>query len=188
MKKTPLLSLFALVCAAQFAVPAMMIFQSRTTLAKGAIYRFRTAPVDPYDAFRGRYVALSFEANTAPIPVGVSTREGQRVYATLGVDAEGFAYLSQVTLRRPAAADYLKVRVSWVDGDRVNVSLPFDRYYMPEDLAPEAERAYMRRGRSVGASAYADVSVHEGRAVLRELYLDGMPIADYVRLHAADSN
>ena len=56
------LLVFALVGFAQLAVPASLIWKRERTLRQGHVWKFRTAPVDPVDAFRGRYVALEFEA------------------------------------------------------------------------------------------------------------------------------
>lgn len=54
--------LFALLCVAQWAVPLAMVQRAERTLSEGTAYRFRTAPVDPADPFRGRYVTLDFDA------------------------------------------------------------------------------------------------------------------------------
>ena len=44
-------------------VPAKMIFNKEAVLAQGKDYRFKTAPIDPYDPFRGKYIDLYYEAN-----------------------------------------------------------------------------------------------------------------------------
>lgn len=186
MNKPLIMILFAALCAAQLAVPASMIIRLNSTAAKGTVYRFRTAPVDPYDAFRGRYVALAFEQTTVPIPEGQHLQENTSVYVTLEVDSEGFARLDSVELKSPEQGDFIKTRVLWVNGDRVSVYLPFDRYYMPEDVAPLAERAYNLRSRGA-APAYAEVSVYKGHAVLKGLYLDDMTIEEYLRREAKDN-
>ena len=53
--------------------------------------------------------------------------------------------------------------------------MPFNRYYMDEDLAPEAERAVWGgpRGRR---EASVTVRVRNGVGVLEELYIDEVPI------------
>jgi hypothetical protein len=62
----------------------------------------------------------------------------------------------------------------------VEVALPFDRYYLPEDLAPAAEQAYRTlASREPGPTrAWVDVRVRDGHAVLEELYLDGVPVRE----------
>ena len=60
MKKRKLLiTSFILLCLVQTAVPLSMIARREFTLRNGRVYKFKTAPVDPYDAFRGRFVALA---------------------------------------------------------------------------------------------------------------------------------
>ncbi len=53
MRRAWLLPAFVLVCLVQLAAPASMIWRHERTLANGLPFKFQTAPVDPYDAFRG---------------------------------------------------------------------------------------------------------------------------------------
>src|SRR5205085_8475834 len=61
------LIVFVLVALAQLAAPGSLIWKRENTLRKGSVWKFRTAPVDPVDAFRGRYVALQFEVETQEV-------------------------------------------------------------------------------------------------------------------------
>lgn len=187
--RLPLLGL-ALVCAAQWAVPAYLVHRGQTTLAQGTQYRFRTAPVDPVDPFRGRHVVLDFEAARMMVQAGAEPFEAdQRVYAPIVVGADGFATFGVPTRTTPAGGDYLEVEVQWVNGGEIGLRLPFDRYYMDEHQAPEAERRYWEanRGRAVpddGASrppTYVSVRVRNGYAVLEELYIDGTAVRELLR-------
>ena len=168
--------LFAVCCAIQIAVPASMILRHEGTLADGSVYRFRCAPVDPVDPFRGRYVALAFEQSRFEGSVPDGLDPGSTAYATLEQDTEGFAVISSLEETEPREGDYLKVRIEWSSDRSTQVGFPFDRYYMEESLAPEAERAY--RDRTVGKQAWVTVRVRDGDAVLEELYLDGEPIRE----------
>ena len=60
------------------------------------------------------------------------------------------------------------------------VDLPLDRYYMPEDLAPRAERAYIEHSRQSERDAYIEVRVRSGVGVIENLYVGGMPIREYL--------
>ncbi len=95
--------LFAAMALLQLAAPASMIYSREHTLAKGEEFKFRTAPVDPYDAFRGRYVALSFDDNQAALAPGVTAVFGQTVYATIEVGGDGFAKFGVASLSPPKA-------------------------------------------------------------------------------------
>jgi hypothetical protein len=51
---------------------------------------------------------------------------------------------------------------------------------MNEHLAPEAERAYAETAGEEGIEAYAVVRVLDGHGVIEELYLDGVPVREYL--------
>lgn len=178
------LLLFAL-CLVQLAVPASMIAGREMTLRHGQSFRFRTAPVDPYDPFRGRFVALNLEAASAPLPEDKSFNYQQKVLVRLAVDEAGFAYCRDIVLEPPAKEAYLKARVQSWDKERVRLQLPFDRYYAEEELAPEIERAYRAHSRRGKQEAYITVRVRNGRGVLEELYIDDLPVGEYLRRQAA---
>jgi len=182
MNRQIALVILALASLAQLAVPASFILRTERVLDKGTVYRFETAPVDPYDAFRGRYVALQFEQAVVPVSAaGEALPVGATAYARLTTDEEGFARIDNLTTRPPPDGDYFEVRVRGSNPDAMRIELPFDRFYMPEELAPAAEAAYRRGQWDGNVESYAEVRVHRGRAVLAELYLDGVPIAEFVR-------
>jgi len=174
-----LAAVFVITALVQLTVPVSMILRRETVLRQGAVYRFRTRPVDPYDAFRGRYVALGFEQNSVPVPNAGEYRRGRWVYVSLEADSDGAARLAGISLSRPAAGDYLKTRVQYVTGGSSNVvvKMPFDRYYMNENDAPAAEAAYNAASRRAGAkTAFAVVRVQKGMAVLEELLFQCGPV------------
>lgn len=168
--------LFAALAAAQLGVPAFMIVRQQTTLREGRAFKLRTAPVDPYDAFRGRYVALSFTAEE--FEVGDTWKNGQRVFAVLREGEDGYAKVDRLLPQlRPGANDTIPVTVRW--GKRV--AFPFDRYYLEESTAPRAEKAYQAANRSGAQNAWVTIRVRNGYAALEELFIDGKPIREYVR-------
>ncbi len=181
MNKTVILGFFAALCLLQLVVPASMIHKRETTLRHGEVFKFRTAPVDPYDAFRGRYVALNYEQSTisGDWPTG-EYRRGRIAYAVLERDAEGFARIMDVRLDPPGNPMFLKVRVGWVSGNRLTLRLPFDRYYMDEFDAPVAEREFMWRRDRGERTAYALTRVHRGFGVIEELVVEEKPIREWI--------
>jgi uncharacterized membrane-anchored protein len=186
---------FALVCFAQLAVPASLIAKHEQTRAAGTVWRFQTAPVDPADPFRGRYVQLAFAVDRESVPLADATYvwvdHGQRVYAELAAGPDGYARLVRVHDRRPAGVEYVDAFVQHMhvevqrvrDGSEpppgppaVILRMPFDRYYLPEARAPEVERAYWDASRKAQANTWAEVRVRDGHAVLTGLVLDGKPV------------
>jgi uncharacterized membrane-anchored protein len=189
------LLLFFLVACVQVAVPVYLIEREEATLAHGQLYKFKTAPVDPVDALRGRYVALRFDA--ANVPEAVIRTLGSRaenddetpyqVYATFTVDDTGYAQVESLSPRKPVAAGAtLRVVIprQWRGTGTVprTIALPFDRFYMEEQAAPRAEAAY-RQGLNARKDAYALVAIYHGHAAIKDLYVEGMPIREYLRVH-----
>jgi uncharacterized membrane-anchored protein len=185
MNKIILFGLFLLLAAAQIAVPAAMIGRHETVLREGRLYKFRTAPVDPADPFRGRYVALAIDENSGPAAEGVQQwLPDQTVYATLAEDSEGFAHIALVMPTPPDGPDYIRARVIYSADNRVHLRLPIDRYYMNEEMAPQAEIAYREHSRMAEQDAYVTVRVKDGDAQIEGLFVAGTPIEEFVRQQA----
>lgn len=169
------------VFTAQWLAPASLVVRGWRTLHEGQRYYFRTAPVDPVDAFRGRYVVLSYEAATVPSTREMALRRGERVYAPLTVGADRFAKLG-APQRQPPNGPYLEAHVRSTGSRDVVLQLPFDRYYIDENLALAAEKAARdasgRRGEV--SRAYVTVMVRDGHAVLEELFIDDVPVHRYL--------
>ena len=177
-----LFSIMALIC---LSVPGWMVLRYERALSQGESVKFRCTPVNPYDPFRGRYVALSFGAAQNYIPFSDDDerypRRGQRVYAILEIQEDGFARITSVQ-RKPAREGlYFTANVRYSVGrEKVKLRLPFDRYYMNEQVAPEAERRYreaVRRDESgEPPDSYVLLRVHKGLAAIEGLYIEGEPI------------
>ncbi len=174
------LALFGVLAVVQLGVPISMIVGSEEILSEGTLYKFRTAPVDPYDAFRGRYVILNFEESRVELKPTHGFTKNDTAYALVTEDQTGFADIYDVVRTPPPSGDYLRVRIRWVDGAAVILQLPFDRYYMPEDLAPKAEKVVRDRSRTDTNEAYATVSIHYGNAQIKDLYIGDLPIRAYI--------
>jgi uncharacterized membrane-anchored protein len=192
-RKTMLITAFVFLAALQLAAPLWMISRREETLRNGKAFRFKAAPVDPYDAFRGRYVAISvdlsgntetnrwFGRNSVAVTNAAAFERGQRVFALLEEGTNGFARVSALIPMRPRDADFIRTRVRWIsDASHVALDIPFDRYYMNEAKAPEAEQAYREHSRRTNQTAYVTVRVRSGFAVLEELYVDDKPIREFL--------
>ncbi|WKN43560.1 GDYXXLXY domain-containing protein [Tunicatimonas pelagia] len=142
-RKTVLL-LFILLALVQLYVPAKMILNREGIIAHGTEYKFKTAPIDPYDPFRGRYITLNFEQMRVPVPDLSEWKKGDDVYAVLSTDEEGFAKFTAALKSPPNTdQDYLATQVEYVVEHAEKglvLILPFNRYYMEEFKAPVAEQ------------------------------------------------
>jgi uncharacterized membrane-anchored protein len=176
------LIIFLVVALAQIAVPASMIWKRQRTLGEGRLWKFRTAPVDPVDAMRGRYLALRFEAEQFPTPQAMPYRD--TVYAKLKEDADGFAVIDQVNETPMEGDDVVQAQsFGWYEG-KMHLKFVFDRLWVTEANAPAAEKAYADHSRREKIDAYATVRVMAGDAGIEELYIAGQPLREYLRAHS----
>lgn len=182
-KKKIIISVFIATAVLQIVVVAGIIARYEIILSSGKEFKFQTAPVDPYDAFRGRYVALDIKESNFQIKKDDSKREdfkrGERIYGIIEVDKNGFAKFAKLQHKKPEeGVDYLRVKVLWDYGDSVRLYIPFDRFYMEESEALKAETAYRENSRK--ENTYITVKVWAGYGVIKELFIDNTPIREYI--------
>ncbi len=182
MKTTHLFLIFLLVVLAQLYIPASMIFQQENIIASGKAYKFKTQPVDPSDPYRGKYIYLNFEMNS--LATTDSTWISQEdVFVTFVKDSLGFATAKSISRSNPNSGDYVKVKVDWYNNyeKRVNFSLPFTEFYMNEAKAYDAEVAHRdAQIDTLANTTYALVYLKNGDAVLQNVFINDIPIAEYV--------
>ncbi len=183
MKKTWIFIAFAVLAILQIGVCAARIIKWEDILRTGTQIRLRTTPVDPYDAFRGRYVALDFEEETVPAELGPDLQWGDEVYAVFREDEAGFARIDELRKDQPAAGNYLRIKVSYLHPTReqIHLEFPFRRFYLKETIAPAAEQAYQARSRDNKRSAYVTARLKNGYGVLEDLMIEDQPIAEFIR-------
>jgi len=178
--------LFVLMCVSQWYVPVAMIAEQEDIRNNGRAFRFKTAPVDPSDPFRGKYVTLDFEAETFKASDRREWSRNQVVFVILEEDRNGFAAVADITDVAPDAdVDYVKAEVSFVDQEGVRLRYPFDRFYLEESKASDAEKVYWESNRNnqddTGKIAYAVVRVKDGKGALEDVRINGRSIVDIVR-------
>lgn len=177
------IGLFVLLALAQLYFPASMIWQQQKTITEGKAYRFETAPVDPNDPFRGKYITLRFTTENFYSDEIENLPEAGKVFVLLGEDENGLAKIENVQSSQPEAnKDYFIAEVDYKNLNRgfVNLSFPFDKYYMEESKAYEAEMAHWRARRDTSQLTYALVMVSEGNTALEDVILDGVSIKEVV--------
>lgn len=176
--KRLLLWLFIGVAILQAAAPLYMAWRWEDILQTGRRFYWQTAPVDPADAFKGRYIDLRFKEDSGPIRGGDNLIGGRQVYASIAENAAGQAYISGVSVNRPEQGDYIKVRAYAKGPGTAYVNLPFTRYYLPEKLAPAAENAYRE---SAGKTGIAAVRIKDGYGVVEQLYIGEQTLEEFLR-------
>lgn len=172
------LCLFIAVAVLQLALPLYMVWHWENVLSTGKQYYWQTAPIDPYDALRGRYVRLSFGETKGAIADNKNLEHGQSAFAAIYVDSNGYAHISQISDSKPTSGEYLKVKVQFIKDNEAYIELPFNRFYMREDLAPLAQSAYLKNS---GQKGWAAVRIKDGMGVIEELYIGDKTITEYLR-------
>lgn len=173
---------FVIVAILQLAVPAKMILDKENILSLGVPYKFRTAPIDPYDPFRGKYITLSFDANQFEVPNDSLWHAGDVVYVHLGKDKDGFAKIKDITRQPPADGniDYVKAMIRYAYDERVTIDYTFNHFYMEESKAEDAENTYRSLQFDTAQVVYALVNVRKGEAVLKDVKVNDVSISDIV--------
>lgn len=169
--------LFVLVALIQLYFPGKMVFDSNKVLWLGTEVKLETAPVDPADPFRGRYVALNFAASQFEEKPGHGWKRNDRVYVLLEKGADGFAKVQSLSASKPASSElFVQARVSYVYNQQITLYYPFTKFFMEESKAPEAERIYREEGKG-----YAVIKVYRGEAVLKDVVVKGESLRELAK-------
>ncbi|MCK5028785.1 MAG: GDYXXLXY domain-containing protein [Bacteroidales bacterium] len=183
--KKLILYVFILVALVQLYLPAKMIFDKEKAISSGTEYKFKTAPVDPTDPFRGKYITLRFEETQFIVTDETEWMYGEDAYVILTTDDEGYAKISCVSKTEPFDdVDFVKAKVSYIssiDGKNLSIEYPFNRFYMEESKALEAEIVYGETWNNQASVTYALVNVKGNEAVLTDVLIDGVSIREIVK-------
>jgi uncharacterized membrane-anchored protein len=182
--KKLLLAAMVLVAMAQLYFPAKMIRDRENVLNTGKEFKFKTAPIDPYDPFRGKYIALAFKDNMFDIQGDSNWVYNESVFVILTADEQGFAKIRSVSKEKPAyGQEYVKAKVTYVSHNgnyRLFIEYPFNRFYMEESKAIDAEQLYRRTLPDTTQIAYALVKIKDGDAVLKDVLINDISIREIV--------
>ncbi|MDV7186387.1 GDYXXLXY domain-containing protein [Lutibacter sp. TH_r2] len=183
--KTILFSLFILIVLVQLYIPLKMILGEEDVLTNGKEFKFETAPVDPVDPFRGKYISLRFKNNTFPIENKEDWARNEEVFVILKNNINGFAEIDTIVHKKPLESiDFIKTKVQYVYAYKkektISVKYPFERFYMEEFKAKEAELLAADTFKDTTKTIYASVFIKNGKAVLNNVFIDKIPIKDLV--------
>ncbi len=175
------LFLYIIVSLILTAVVVQPVIQNALTLNSGELFLFPTAPVDPSDPFRGRYVQLSFDQRSAPLgELESSVLEKKVGYGIIEKMSDGSAKISSIVYSRPSDLPYLTLtakqnHLTYGNERTIDFDFPFDRFYMNEKLAPLAEQIY-RENQSSSTPAHLAVRIKNGKGTIEDLLVNGQPI------------
>ena len=179
--------IFWLAVALQVLILLGIVGRHQYTLATGTPILLKTAPVDPWDPFRGDYVRLNYEISSLTkdkvAMTGSPYRRGQSVWVTV---AKGQEFWSAVAVsdKRPAVQNgqvALRAIVefdnsAWdpAPGEPRTMPQLFVRYGIEQFYVPEGEGKDLEtRQRDMTVQALVD---RFGRAALHKVFVEGKEI------------
>jgi uncharacterized membrane-anchored protein len=161
-------------------VPAQMIFQQEDVIDTGTAYKFKTQPIDPSDPFRGKYITLNYDINTFQT-TDKDWDNNENVFVYLKTDNDGFAAIKTISKTRlDTNDDYVIANKSSYYNGNLNFRYPFNRFYMNENKAYDAEISVRNTQRDSSQTCYGLVFVKDGTAVLDNVFIDDTPIQQFV--------
>ncbi len=189
--KKILWSAFILIALAQLYVPAKMIWNKEDIMESGKDFKFKTAPVDPSDPFRGKYITLRFDEDKVSVKDKEQWSRNEVIYVSIKTDSDGFVKTIYGSKETPTnGQDFLKAKVGYVSRDSLNqiaIEYPFDRFYMEETKAKDAETTYRNTQLDSTKITYALVGIKNGEAVLKDVLIDGVSIAEIVEIEELEN-
>ena len=174
------LGIFVLIALAQLSVPAMMAWGRVQTLAHGRVWKLKTAPIDPVDAVRGRYVMMRFAAEDN-YRQPEQLKSADSIYAILKEGTDGFAEIDHLSSSADPGDSAMKVEPGGYWDGQQRVLFPFRYFWMTEKRAPAAEQAYRENSKRGEQNAFVTIRIRNGDAALEQLYINNKPLAEYLR-------
>lgn len=174
-----LISLFLL----QLLIPISQIISLGNIASSGGEYKFRIEAYDPYDPFRGRYLQFRIADSNLDLLSSMATMEHVSCklacYRILEKGTDGFGVIKRISNQKPSSGDYLAYRGKYAYD---KFTLPADRYYLNEKLAPQTEQLFRRFNGddSLVNQFHITAKVKNGQMVVTGLYVNGEKIKDVV--------
>ncbi|MBT8219133.1 MAG: GDYXXLXY domain-containing protein [Bacteroidia bacterium] len=171
--------IFSIYAVGLLAFPLMTVWNQQSIFDDGSIYKFKCAPIDPNDIFRGKYVQLGFDNNFIPKST-LSIDIGQTVYGRIAIDQAGYAFVTEIANVPFGKETYLELQNVQDQGDIIRFDYPFNRLYMNEEKAPKAEELFRDELSNTDAEIYARVYITEGRFLLDDVFVNEMTLKQLV--------
>ena len=179
--KSLIVTIFFIMIIAQWFVPLSMVVEQENVLTNGQLFKFKTVPIDPSDPFRGKYITLRFAETSFPVDTALHFQPGEDIYVVIANERE-YASIQSISREVPNTGEYVKAKV-WYSGSdsEIEIKYPFDKFYLEESKAADAERAYWEANSDSTQVAYALVAVKNGTAALKDVIINEKSVVDLVK-------
>ncbi|MDR0762118.1 MAG: GDYXXLXY domain-containing protein [Campylobacteraceae bacterium] len=132
-------------------------------------------PIDPYDAFRGRYIRLDFADDYVYATDDI--KNNKELFVTF-ITEDGISKPYEIFNSKPNTDEpYLKIKNYYKSYDGIHISYPFKRFYMQEDSVIKADRNNIFNNNNVVAA----VKVLDGVGVLSDIMINSISINKYMQ-------
>ncbi len=169
--KSKFLLIFIVACILQISAPIYMIGHREGIIKHGERYSLKIAPVDPYDAFRGRYMSIRLQDSSYEATEDLELKKGSKIYLLIKKGAE-YDRIADLFVKKPKNVQFIKGKISYVerkDGKYIyHYTTDINRYYLQEERASEAENQFRSRS---GEDSYVEVTVKDGELVCTGLII-----------------
>ncbi|HOV14889.1 MAG TPA: GDYXXLXY domain-containing protein [Spirochaetota bacterium] len=190
MKKVIYIVLFICLAIFQLVVISVMVYKG---VKDGQRLSYKCSLYDPYDPIKGRYLRLSFSSSTLNLYLfseyiydqssdfdKYKNNEVYVVYNT-GKDTQN-PYL--ITTNKPNNDNiFIKAKINYINEENKTIVLeyPFDRYYIQEDFAIEAENLLRDSANNIDYNPTLVVNIDdEGNSRITNLLIKNTPIEEYI--------
>ncbi len=193
MKKTILIIIVFII---QISIPLSIIFEKEDIIKNGIELKFHITPIDPYDAFRGKYLIINVDNSIYPDKIKYNSSyyfKNQIVYVTIIKDKNGFNKFNEILLNKPADKLYLKTRIKYIyykyttatiknrEIRYITIDIPFNRFYINEKYAKAGEELYNKYSRGKKEYAHITVKLKDGKAVLEKLFFKNIEANIFIK-------
>ena len=178
--------LFKIIClvisiAAACYYPVKKVMQYE--FAPAVEFDFKVEGFDPYDPGRGHFLALTVHPVKIDKAVAEKYNYAEAPYAVVGKDKNGLATIIDFTAAPTVPC--FKAKETFVFGERINSIYPFDRFYINEEIASDAERMLEYAANDKKTCVLRVKLFPDGASAVTGLFIDGKEIRELVRAKKA---
>jgi uncharacterized membrane-anchored protein len=185
-----------LICVFQFVIISSVVLKAFKIDEDHTTVKLRCRLYDPMDIMKGRYVHLDFDDDLERIPIDrmpsladvpyeqLEKWKHRTLYCIMSEDDEGYHVVSDATFDKPTDETlYIKFRIEDTWTETIGLRIHFEKYYMQEQYAMEAESILRERSfDEINPTLYLSVG-KTGSTVQQKLEIEGIPIEEYLNTH-----
>lgn len=182
--KNILIMLFLFVAMAQLFIPSQMIYNQEDIINTGKLIKFQCEPIDPNDPFRGKYITLNFKESGIKVKNVKEWNSNETIFAKIETSKDGFSKIKSISKTKPNDDSiYLKLKINYRADyeNKIYLDFPFNRFYMNENKAKNAEEVYAESTIDTTKTAYALVATKNGEAVIKDVLIDNISIKELAK-------